>query len=352
MNDIFSYLTTYGDIPFSSSSVNPADSLIFSLLAYIRFDFSYTDKMKLSEAISSFLKLSDINERIRVKRDIKFLKALASAKRFCDLELAYFCENINYLKETQFGAVSFILDNKTAFVAFRGTDTALTSWKEDFNMSFKDYVPAQKEAAIYLNKIAPKLPESLILGGHSKGGNIAVFAAVKCESSIRKRIVSIYNNDGPGFSEYITEDSAYMELIPKINTYIPEASIVGMLLEHKGSYSVIRSHNIGIIQHEPYSWKIVDGDFEYLEKLSHETEIMSGTIKSWLQKMPRKERKEFVDAVFDILESSNATSTQELITPKNIHTLITTLKTDTKRKNIVVKGLSKLFRSIISTIRK
>lgn len=352
MNDIFEYIKRNGNTPFSVTPLNTADSLVFSLLAYIRFNISFKDIITISDAIKNFLVLSDKNERIRVKRDIKFLREIAATKRFGSLKLAFFSEKINYIKETQFGAVSFIIDDDTAFIAFRGTDTALTSWKEDFNMSFKNYVPAQKEAALYLNQVAPHLPPNLILGGHSKGGNIAVFSGVKCEDKIRDRISVIYNHDGPGFSKYVTEDPGYLKLIPKIVTYIPEASIVGMLLEHKGTYTVIRSHNVGLLQHEPYSWKIENSEFVPLKKLSHETEIITDTIKEWLKKMPQKERKEFVDAVFDVLQSSEAVHTQELIIPKNIHSVLSSMNADEKRKRTILKGLTKLFKSIISTVKK
>jgi len=304
--------------------------------------------VSLLEASEEFFKLPDVQARCRTKHDPSLLMAAAETKRFGNCLLLQFKSRLVPEEETQLAAVTFLLDNNTAFLAFRGTDYSLTGWKEDFNMSFQESIPAQRLAAEYTREISSRYPIPLYLGGHSKGGNLAVFAAVKTEAPIRQRIQAVYNHDGPGFTDFVMKDPVYAETVPKITTIIPQSSVIGMLLEHEEPYTVIKSKQIGLLQHDFYSWLLDGPDFMPMEQVTDSSRFLDLTIKEWLSGMSSQERNEIVDTVFDLLSIGNVSSVFDLIHPKNVRTYLKTLSTDGKLR----KKLSEEFLSLIEAARK
>ena len=351
MSDMLEYIKWRGDIPFYQVPPTPADSLIFSALVYVDFaglvgpDPSHP--VPLDVVAEAFFALPDHESRIRVKSDLPLLKAMAEAPRFRSARLTFYRDIFIPEEETQFAAMAALLDDGSAFLSFRGTDDTLVGWKEDFNMSFQDYVPAQLEAKKYTEEFAAALPVPMHLGGHSKGGNLAVFAAATVGPEIQKRIVSVYNNDGPGFTEYLLENPGYHAIVPRVHTYIPESSIIGILLEHEEPYTVIKSKQISIMQHELYSWNILGGSFIHLQEQTTGTMFLDQTIKKWIASMPREQRSRFVDSVFDLLYAGGADQPIDLIQPKNILTFFKTLNADDETKKILSSGMLQLLRSAI-----
>ena len=183
MADLFDYLKWRGDLSFIQVPPGPVDALIFSALAYIRHSgavATHPDKpMRLSEASDRFFFLQDQEDRIRVKEDLSLLMAAANTYRFGNTMLCHYRDILLPEEETQFSAVTFLLDDGSAFLAFRGTDYSLVGWKEDFNMTFRETIPAQLLALEYTQEIGSKYIMPLRICGHSKGGNLAVFSAVK-----------------------------------------------------------------------------------------------------------------------------------------------------------------------------
>ncbi len=334
MADLFEYIAWRGDIPFSQVPLTPVDALLFSSLVYVDFtDIVPKDahsSVLLSQAADAFFALpEEVQEsRIRAKKDLSLLRAMADSPRFSGMKLTFYRSILLEEEQLQFAAVSFLLPDGSAFLSFRGTDLTLVGWKEDFNMSFQDTVPAQLEAVSYLQAFATANPMILHLGGHSKGGNLAVFAAARCGLFLQQRILSVYNNDGPGFTEYLMGDQGYLAMVPRIHTYIPESSIIGMLLEHEEPYRVIKSRQISLLQHEPYSWEVMGGDFLYADEMSSEIQFMGSTIKHWLQDMSREERGNFVDGVYRLLSSGGVSTVDQLVEPKNILSFFKTIQAD------------------------
>ena len=213
MADLFDYLKWRGDLSFTKDPPNPVDALIFSALSYISFGDSMAERpyipISLEDASEEFLKRTDIQENVRVKTDMSLLMAAAETRRFGSAMLLEYRSLLIPEEETQFAAITFLLDDNSAFLAFRGTDYSLTGWKEDFNMTFQETIPAQRLALQYTEDFASKYIMPMRLGGHSKGGNLAVFAAVKSDPKIRQRILAVYNNDGPGFTDYVMHLTAH-----------------------------------------------------------------------------------------------------------------------------------------------
>jgi len=346
MYDMFDYLEWRGDIPFEKMGPNPVDMLIFATLSYIQFDGivpETTDsRIPLKEAAERFLSQGNLDNKIRVKKDLELLGAAAGTERFGMVEMSFYRSVFDREKETQFAAVTYYPGDGSAVLTYRGTDRTLVGWKEDFNMAFQDSIPAQREAFRYLTEFACDRFHPIRMCGHSKGGNLAVYAAAKADEILQQRIQDIYNLDGPGFSERMMSDAGYLSIVPKISTYIPESSIVGILLEREEPYMVIKSKQIGPMQHDPYSWEVVRNDFIYKEEISGGARFVDEKTKVWLESMTVKERNTLVDMVYEILTTGGAVKTDDLASPKWIGNYVKALvKEEVKRQTIVdhISGL-------------
>jgi len=346
MADMLDYLAWRGDIEFTQLPVNPVDALIFSTLSYIKFEDIVPDNpnqsISLAEAAAGLFSLADPVSRTRVKKDLDLLKAVAESARFDNIRMTFYRSILIPEEDTQFAAVTIFLEDGSAYIAFRGTDNTLTGWKEDFNMSFQSSVPAQHLALAYVQEFAAVHSIPIWMGGHSKGGNLAVYAAAKCGELLQKRIVEVYSQDGPGFSEAMMKDPGYRNILPKVRSFLPQSSVIGMLLEHEEPYTIIKSNQVGIMQHDPYSWQVLGADFVQVEELTADSRFLDRTFRNWLSRMTNEERSEFFDTVFELLESTGAERTGELIHPQNVRAYLKTLKTNEYMRNVLASELIRL----------
>jgi len=353
MADLFDYILWRGDLSFKQDPPNRVDALIFSALSYISFGGSVEERpeipISLQEASEEFFRHIDAEDRCRVKADMSLLMAAAESNRFGNALLLQYRSILLPEEETQFAAITFLLDDNSGFIAFRGTDYSLVGWKEDFNMTFQESIPAQRLALEYTTEIAAKYNMPLRLGGHSKGGNLAVFAAVKSTPEIRERIRRVYNNDGPGFTEYVMNDPAYKEIAPRVRTIIPQSSVIGMLLEHEEPYTIIKSKKIGLLQHDPYSWEVIGKDFIPMQEITADSHFMNLTIKKWLADMTIEERNEIVDTVYDLLTIGDVDNVFEIIQPKNIGNYLRTLRANGNIRRILSDELLNLVQAAKET---
>jgi len=352
MADMFEYLNWRGDLLFADIPLNSVDALIFSTLVYGDYSGIVPEDgqhpVPLQVAAEAFLNLPDPERRVRVKSDLRLLQAAAEAPRFRDVQLSFYRSILIPEEETQFAAMAFSLPDGTVFLAFRGTDYSLTGWKEDFNMAFSDSVPAQRAAAAYAEDFASRYPVLLRLGGHSKGGNLAVYAASKAPEQIRRRILTVYNLDGPGFTESFLAEEGYLAMVPKIRTYVPQSSVIGMLLEHEEPYTVIKSKTVGLLQHDYYSWEVLGSRFIPMEEVTEGSRFASATIKNWLADMTAQERSEVVEALFGLLNLGEVDSALDIFQPKNLRTYLKQLSSDGALRRM----LSEEFRALVDAARK
>jgi hypothetical protein len=221
-------------------------------------------------------------------------------------------------------------------------------WKEDFNMSFMQVVPAQLMALDYVRQIDAELWMPLRLGGHSKGGNLSVFAASRSSPALQSRILQVYNYDGPGFTDYMMGDVGYQAMVPKIMTRVPQSSIIGMLLEHEEPYTIVRSKQVGLLQHDFYTWEILGPNFIPMEEITADSRFVNRTIKNWVADMSPEERSDLVDAMFGLLELGEVDSALDIFHPRNIKTYIKTLSADGALRRI----LSEEFQSLMEAAKK
>ena len=352
MANVMDYLTWRGDLTFTQDPPNAVDALIFSALSYIQYGGQVEAQPEvpclLRDAADSYFCLEDHESRVRVKNDLALLRQAAQTTRFGLTKMVCYRDMLIPEQETQFAAVTFLLDDGSAFLAFRGTDYSLVGWKEDFNMSFQQTVPAQRLALQYTREVAAEYMLPLRLGGHSKGGNLAVFAAARSSPMLQQRILEVYNHDGPGFTQYMMGDPGYLAMVPRIKTYIPQSSVIGMLLEHEEPYTVIRSKTVSLLQHDPYSWEVLGCELVQMEEVTESSRFLDSTIKTWFAEMSSQDRNQLVDVMFTLLGAGGVDNALDIFHPKNIRTYLKTLSSDENMRKV----LSTEFVGLIEAARK
>lgn len=362
------YLQWRGDLNFSKDSFNDVDALILSLLSYLPFKdivpgieskeevtLKETAALYFSNVSKSETKPSNINPTVSSSFDselVELLKVAASCPRFSDLRLSRYDENTDFVIGRQFAAVTFTLHNleRSKVVAFRGTDNSLVGWKEDFELTCMEQIPAQESACNYLDRTIGLFTSQFIVCGHSKGGNLAMYAGSHLNTARQSRLTKIINFDGPGFDFSIVNKESFSHCEQKIFNYIPEESMVGMLLEPVGKRTVVASSGRFMSQHNALNWGVVRSKF-LCGKLSSNARLLEQTLKTWLTDISVEEREMFLDALFDILGASEGAALrfdpQENIKEiKKI--LIKYTKLDKKTKAL----LSQVFDSLTTETRK
>lgn len=241
------------------------------------------------------------------------LTLLAGSPRFRDLELLAFSDKMDEEEEKQFAAVTFRLAPELYYIAFRGTDATLVGWKEDFNMSFRNPIPSQLAAVEYVRALSTCFAGDFILGGHSKGGNLAVYAAAASPPEVQRRIRAVYSHDGPGFLREFIESEGYGRIVSRIHKSVPQSSIVGMLMDGGAEdIHIIKSSGVSFWQHDPFAWKVRDGRLVQAQRLSADAAFLNKTLSKWLLQLSQEERKRLVEAMFSILSVSGAKTFAQL----------------------------------------
>lgn len=353
MANVFDYLNWRGDLTFTQDPPNAVDALVFSALSYIPYCGRAMEDPRtpitLRDAAEEYFALENYEALARAKMDIELLHAAAKTTRFGLNKLFLYRSQLIPEQDTQFAAVTFLLDDGSLFLAFRGTDNTLVGWKEDFNMSFQQTVPAQRLAAQYVRDVAAEYSAPMRICGHSKGGNLAVFAAARSSPMLQKQILEVYNNDGPGFTGYLMGDPGYLAMVPRIKTLIPQSSVIGMLLEHEEPYTVIRSKTVGLLQHDLYSWEVLGREFIPVQEITESSVFLDATIKTWFAQMTNQERGQLVDVMFTLLGTGGVESAMDIFHPRNIRTYVKTLSSDENMRHILSTEFQSLLEAAKST---
>ena len=319
MASILDYLDWRGDITFAERPFNEVDNLLLAELSYLDFDgivpADFAAAVPLPDAVAAFTKRTPHAEMgVLVPDKIPGLgQKMAASARFHEVMLSGCVCKLDEATETQFAALCAALPDGTVYAAFRGTDDTIVGWKEDFNMGFLPIVPSQREAADYLRAASAAFPaQQLRVGGHSKGGNLAVYSAVWCGEAVQDQILAVYNNDGPGFRTSLLGRPEHQRIANRIQTILPESSVVGMLLEHEESYQVVRSSQVGLMQHDGFSWQVQGTQFVHLSGLTEGGKIVDGALREFVRGLDQEQRIRFVDALFEVLTCTNAATLTDL----------------------------------------
>lgn len=354
MTNILDYIQWRGDLSFTQDPPNAIDSLIFSYLVYLRFPEALQsapeEGVPLKQVERELSALADYRERGN-NHQLELFHAAAQSRRFGAVKLVQFRDQFIPEEDTQFAAASFLLDDGSLLAVFRGTDNTLVGWKEDFNMCFQEAVPAQRLAVEYVRELYEIYNRPMHLCGHSKGGNLAVYAAAKSPGVIRQSIRQVYNNDGPGFMEHMLSDPGYLEMVPRIHTFVPQSSIIGMLMEHAEPTQVIKSAQVGILQHDVFTWEVMGKELIPVEELTPDSKFVSATIKQWLLGMDMEARNQMVDALFELLTYGNVERAADIFLPKNIRQYMKLISTDENIRLVLTEEFTNLMEAAKKTVK-
>ena len=320
MANIFDYLDWRGDLTLSERAFNEVDNLILAEICYL--DLSgfapagfETQQVTLREAWDAYFAAHPTTDMgVLVPDQIPVLvQKAAQTARFGSLRLLGYVNRIDEETQTQFSAMTMLLPDGSAYVAFRGTDDTIVGWKEDFNMAFTPEIPAQRYAADYLQQAAAALAfRPLLVGGHSKGGNLAMYAAAMVPESVQERIGNIYNNDGPGFQEKILQTEGYRRIKPRIKTILSQNAMVGTLLWNDCDYTVVKSTAALLGAHDGFTWETTPTSFVRCENLSPSARAFDRAMEEVLVGMSMAERQEFIEEFFGTLTATGAVTLSDL----------------------------------------
>ncbi len=320
-NNMLDYVLWRGDLSFERDSFCEVDSLVFSQLAYLDFtdiaDAKNPREAKtLFDAVTEYEMLPEERKYLGAiipKETLPLAGAVARSERYKDVLLFSYENKIDEEHESQFCALTFMLPSGEIVVAFRGTDDTLVGWKENLNMSFMIETYAQKNAVRYLSETASKTGiKSIYVCGHSKGGNLAVWASVNSNDGIKNRIISVYNNDGPGFSAEMYTSEKYRKIKNKINTFIPQYSIVGIFFVHDENSKTVKSTSNTIMSHDPFSWQINGREIVCTTERSAKRKKGDEALNFWIASLTPEERQSFVDTVYNALSESGVKTLSDI----------------------------------------
>ncbi len=351
---ILTYLKKQGDKSFQELPFNEVDALILCQFSYLKFDGLVPGVDESAPAVV-LRELAGYPEKEKLFSDERYEKVnrelfegMVTSVRFGGMGLNYYVNLIEKSWETQFSAITLFLEQEMPFLAFRGTDESLVAWKEDCNMAFLRPIPAQHCARKYVSDVTRRFPGAFMMGGHSKGGNLAIFAGMNSTKMLQRRIRTIYNMDGPGFRPEVQKESDYDGIEDRIVKLLPRSSFVGMLFEREASYRVIESKNLGLFQHDPYSWIVKENQFATAKEIRHGQMFMDTAVNDWIYSLSEEQIRMFIDVLFSVLEGSQAEDLIQMEEDKKKSVLgmisaIKELDEDTK------KGMSEMLKGLFET---
>lgn len=355
MSNIMDYLNWRGDLTFKQDAINEVDAIILSRVSYLPFKEIDLETIDTIGDISEKMKKLSLDKFIW-KSDREFIITLGKTNRYKDLTITDYKEILDIEAEKQFSAVTIWLPKGYKYISFRGTDMSLVGWKEDFNMAFMQDIPSQKEAVIYLNEVGKKYNGKFIVGGHSKGGNLAIYASLFCKNRIKKKIAEIINADGPGFDKTSIKTEEYVKIVDKINTYIPQSSIIGRIFENEAEdYQIVYSKQKGIMQHDIYSWQVQGRHFVRVPNFTKDSKFINNVVSNWLKNTNPEQRKNFINIIYEVLITTDAKNINDfnVDTLKKVGTVIKSYKNiDKEDKKEIEQMIKLMFQSTVNTIKE
>jgi len=311
-------------LDFDQFPFNPVDNLVFSQLSYLPMDGLVPGPGKDEGATLEALAMHTArlnasrpaSKDITVANAVSVISAVRDAPRYKNCELFGYVNHTDSGREIQFSAFCAIIgknrSSRKLLVVYRGTDASIAGWNESFNMSFTNSVPSQKEAVLYIEKMAGAFHYPLIAAGHSKGGNLAMYASAFCDEAVQRRIIEVYSNDAPGFHCEVIQSGGYQRVCGRTRAFVPQSSFVGMLFDHGVSPTVVKSTARGIFQHDLCTWKVTRDNLSGGGELTSQSRLFNNIIREWMEKIDEKQRHQVIGALFKVVASTNASSFADL----------------------------------------
>ncbi len=316
------YLDWRGDLTFEASPFNEIDSIILTQIPYLDWTGILTsgETTNIKDAFKSYYEIhrndqrtETIYDQLLTKRE-RLIGKLCKTERFKDIELLKYVVESSSQEETQFAAITIKLTDGTFYVCYEGTDDTLFGWKENFNMSFMKEIPSQKLAAQYLQEVLEEHPlNKFRVGGHSKGGNLAVYASVMLEDD--ERILQVYNVDGPGFDKEFVESEQYQKTQSKVITYMPQGSVVGRMLNNDTKIVIVKAETDNIaFQHDALIWQVMGTKLVSANNFTNTSEFLNVAIQTWFEELTYQQKEVFIDVVYAALIEADVRTPEQLRT--------------------------------------
>lgn len=315
--NIIDYLKEYGNKSFAEHPFGEVDVLLLAQLSYLKFDgvvptiAEHRKAVTMEEIAQRMVPEQVFADKWYEKQNRELWSTLLECERYRTMGCNYYRSRTEAENETQFGAMTFFPEGCDPVVAFRGTDDSLIGWKEDFNLAFLRPLPSQKMSAVYLNQVSCNVPGTFIVCGHSKGGNLAVFASIWADSGVQNKITDVYSLDGPGFLPEILSGDSYERIRNRVHRILPYSSLVGMLLQNYERYEVVKSTAFGVMQHDCYTWEIADGALVKAPDIEEKQKRMNEVLNRWIFTLPEEDREMFVNTLFEVIGRTKATTLPE-----------------------------------------
>ena len=299
MKNMLTYLKKYGNLSFNENPFNEIDALILSQISYMNIDLFSNDENQevfvkdvLTEANAKKLAYANMTR----SGNEKFCKCFERTRRYDNVYFKHYCNKLDVLNAEQFFAVSFFVDNKI-FISYRGTDLTIAGWREDANMAFQSVVPAQTDAVDYLNTIYDLYRAQIILGGHSKGGNLALYAASRADDEVRNHITKIYDFDGPGvLDKNFFKRKSFLEISNRLVAVSSTMSVVAMLLYNVKNIEFLKTSGFTVLQHDPFNWHIKDdGTFVRVKRNSISSRYLAKAVDNFFETTTADDRERFTN---------------------------------------------------------
>ena len=324
MANTYDFIKEYGRESFKEKPFGDADNLVMCQISYLPFErvvsSSFDDEPKgFSEVCNDIYNYMGRRFKalgLLITKDASVnLQEMSRQRRFAEMKVVACREVFEIEPALQFGAATFILPDGTLVIPFRGTDDTLIGWKEDLDILAKKGIPSHQLAVDYLEEAAKKFDGDIIVCGHSKGGNVALYAALNCSKEVRSRIKLLYNNDGPGFCDYSLFDTeGYRELFPKYRHFIPHSSLVGVLLSHDDDYEVVRSDKLlGVNQHDLKTWQIAGDELDFKPELSAMGKITDLVIGNLVLRLSEEQTAALEKVVDSVIKGTGQPSLTEFV---------------------------------------
>ena len=359
MPNAIDYLDWRGDIPLDFDGFNEVDGLIVSKLTSLDFTGIVPEdgSMRFADALGEYFKrFGEEDRRLGVllpAGTVTMAKKLLASRRFAGLVIADYVNHVDDAAAEQFCALTALLPDGSRFAAFRGTDDTIAAWREDFNMSAEEAVPAQLDAAAYLERELRASDGTMRCGGHSKGGNLAVYAAMRAPEELQERIGEVYNYDGPGFRVTMRGDPGYARVRSRIRTLIPQYAMVGVLLTNDAGYQIVESCETGVSAHNGFTWQVRGRRFVRCPGFALRSRVYREAMRSWAERLDLEQRQELINAVFDALESTGAQTLSDL-NERRVRSALAAardLLSDEDEREVFAESMEQLARAYISAAR-
>jgi hypothetical protein len=354
LSNLMDYMDWRGDVTFAGSPFSEVDNIILAMTSFV--DFSGIVPPELNSKPVGFSAAMKKYARVSRERDylgvlfppemLDIARRAVECERYRNIGLVGFVNQVDEAELMQFAALTFILPDDTIYVAFRGTDDTIVGWKEDIRLGFKTPISAHLRAVAYLEEAAAYIDGGIRVGGHSKGGNLAMWAAAHCPDLLQARILGVYNNDGPGILPEVLKEQSFLAIADRVVSFVPQSSIIGAILEQGPVCRIVKSNAHGIMQHDPLSWEVLGPRFVYLEERSKFGKHFEEAIKHWIYSMCEEEKERFADALFSVIDSTGARTLTDLSQAKikNFNQIMKAMRgLDKDSRSMMLRTILKLF---------